>query len=83
MQPVHITLTLLNSRLQGCKQTSLDGSKSFSLLGLKKGNKLIELDTAINRMDQLGISSYAYVPTIEFTEGHDAENCSVQQSIDK
>ena len=50
-QPVYITLTLLNSRIQGCKQTALNGSKSFSLLGPKKEKKLIELDSAINKMD--------------------------------
>ena len=69
-----ISLTLLNSRLQGSKQINLALEESeFALLGpINGGNTpLRPLNTLQNRLAQLGISPYA---TTVATEGVESES---------
>lgn len=56
---LHISLTLLNSRIAGSEQLSLQGEKIFNLLGLQQGPPLPELGGLEYKMSQLGLSPYA------------------------
>ena len=61
-KPPIVSLTLLNSRLQGCKQINFSLEEAdFALLGpLNGGNTpMTPLHTLSNRLTQLGISPYA------------------------
>ena len=58
-----ISLTLLNSRIAGCKQTALDGSSQFHLLGLRAHPVMPELGSVDEKLAALGLSPYATMNT--------------------
>ena len=55
----YISLSLLNSKLQGSRQTGMTNEQEFHLLGETEQKPIKPLGTIENRLFALGVSPYA------------------------